>query len=62
MTIATINPATGEKLAEFAPLTGSEIEAKLNLALDAFRAYRQTPFAVRAGMMNRAAEILESEQ
>ena len=62
MTIATINPATGEKLAEFAPLTESEIEAKLNLALDAFRAYRQTPFAVRAGMMNRAAEILESEQ
>lgn len=62
MAIATINPATGETLKEFAALTGQEIEEKLERAVEAFRAHRRTSFAERAGKMLRAAEILESEK
>jgi succinate-semialdehyde dehydrogenase / glutarate-semialdehyde dehydrogenase len=60
MAIATINPATGETLKSFAPLSDSEIEKKLQLAQDTFRQYRRTSFAERAQKMARAAEILES--
>jgi succinate-semialdehyde dehydrogenase/glutarate-semialdehyde dehydrogenase len=60
MAIATINPATGETLKTFTPLSDSEIEKKLQLAWDTFRDYRRTSFAERARKMMRAAEILES--
>ena len=62
MGIATVNPATGETLKEFAPLTADEIEAKLALAARAFAAHRRTPFAERAAGMLRAAETLESRK
>ena len=62
MAIASINPATGEKLREFTPLTDAEIEEKLQLAQDTFNSYRRTSFAERAGWMNRAVEILETEK
>ncbi|MFP5265088.1 MAG: NADP-dependent succinic semialdehyde dehydrogenase [Blastocatellia bacterium] len=60
MAIATINPATGETLKTFEPLSDPEIEKKLQLALDTFRGYRRTPFRERARKMTRAAEILDS--
>src|ERR1051325_8760055 len=60
MAIATVNPATGETLKTFTPLSDSEIEKKLQLAWDTFRDYRRTSFAERAQKMVRAAEILES--
>ena len=62
MAIATINPATGETLREFAALTEDEVGARLQRAAEAFSAYRRTSFAERAGMMSRAAEILEREK
>src|SRR5712691_7452489 len=62
MAIASINPATGETLRTFQALTESEVDTKLALAERAFRAYRRTSFAERAGMMMRAAEILETEK
>ena len=62
MTIATVNPATGETLKEFAPLTADEIEARLALAAQAFAAHRRTSFAERAAKMFRAAEILEARR
>ncbi|MDT7542040.1 MAG: succinate-semialdehyde dehydrogenase / glutarate-semialdehyde dehydrogenase [Acidobacteriota bacterium] len=62
MAIATINPATGETLNEFAPLTEKEIDEKLARAVEAFRAHRRTSFAQRASKLVRAAEILESEK
>ena len=61
MAIATVNPATGETVEEFAALTGAEIEAKLALAAGAFRAHRETTFAERAAKMLRAADILDAE-
>ena len=62
MAIASINPTTGETLKTFSALSVTQIEEKLQLAADTFRAYRRTPFADRSRMMQRAAEILEQEK
>jgi succinate-semialdehyde dehydrogenase/glutarate-semialdehyde dehydrogenase len=62
MAIASINPATGELLKTFEPLSDSQIEQRLQRAAAAFYKYRTVPFAERARMMTRAAEILESEK
>ena len=62
MAIATINPATGELVKTFEPLTEAQIEEKLELAVTAFRKHRKTSFADRAQKMMRAAEILEAEK
>jgi succinate-semialdehyde dehydrogenase / glutarate-semialdehyde dehydrogenase len=61
MAIATINPATGETLKTFTPLTDAEIETKLTLAQSTFESYRQTSFAQRSQWLNQAAEILEQD-
>ena len=62
MAIATINPATGECLKKFEPLSEPQIEEKLAAAAAAFAEYRKVPFAERARMMTRAGEILENEK
>ena len=62
MPIATTNPATGEVLKTFEPLSAAQIEQKLALAASAFQAYRKTSSAERAEKMTRAAEILEKEK
>src|SRR5450631_4843718 len=62
MAIASINPATGEVVKSFDPLTGKQIEHKLQLAASAFRTHRRTSFADRASKMMRVAEILEKEK
>jgi len=62
MPIATINPATGETLVTFQPLSPSEIEQKLELAVTTFRSERKTPFAERARRMLKAAQILERDK
>ena len=62
MSIATINPATGEVIKTFQPLSEAEIETKLQLAVKAFKAERNTPFAVRAQRMLKAADILERDK
>lgn len=62
MAIATINPATGQVLKTFEPLTDSQIEAKLQLAAATFPKFRRLTFAQRAAMMNKAADILESDK
>jgi succinate-semialdehyde dehydrogenase/glutarate-semialdehyde dehydrogenase len=62
LAIATTNPATGEVLKTFEPLTAAQIEQKLQLAASAFRMHRRTSFADRADKMLRAAEILEKEK
>jgi succinate-semialdehyde dehydrogenase/glutarate-semialdehyde dehydrogenase len=62
MAIATINPATGETLRTFTPLTPDQLEARLQCAATAYRRHRRTPFAERRRMMLEAAKILESEK
>lgn len=62
MAIATINPATGEIVKTFRPLTPAEIEQKLQLAVNTFEAERNTPFPERARRMICVAEILERDK
>jgi succinate-semialdehyde dehydrogenase / glutarate-semialdehyde dehydrogenase len=62
MAIATVNPATGQLVKTFEPLTDLQIEEKLQRAADTFAKYRKAPFADRARMMMNAAAILESEK
>jgi succinate-semialdehyde dehydrogenase/glutarate-semialdehyde dehydrogenase len=62
MAIATVNPATGQLIKSFEPLSDSQIEVKLQKAADTFLEYRKVPFAERARMMLKAGAILESEK
>ncbi len=62
MTLASVNPATGETLKTFAPLMAAQVEERLALAAEAFRAHRRTTFAERATRMRRAADILDAEK
>jgi succinate-semialdehyde dehydrogenase/glutarate-semialdehyde dehydrogenase len=62
MAIATVNPATGQLIKSFEPLSDSQIEVKLQKAADTFSEYRKVPFAERARMMLKAGAILESEK
>ncbi|MGA5410302.1 NADP-dependent succinic semialdehyde dehydrogenase [Streptomyces lavendulocolor] len=62
MPIATVNPATGETLRTFDELTPDGIERRVAAADAAFRAYRTTTFADRAGLLDRAAGLLEADQ
>jgi succinate-semialdehyde dehydrogenase/glutarate-semialdehyde dehydrogenase len=61
MAIATTNPATGQVLRTFEPLSASAIEAKIQRAAETFPKFRKLSFADRATMMRQAANILESE-
>jgi succinate-semialdehyde dehydrogenase / glutarate-semialdehyde dehydrogenase len=62
MAIASINPATGEKLKEFPSLTDTQIEEKLANAERAFREHRRTSFLKRAELMMAVASLLEQEK
>ena len=62
MPIATINPATGEVIKTFQPLSDAQIEQKLQLAISVFHAERKTSFAERARRMMNAAAILERDK
>ncbi|AFZ30563.1 Succinate-semialdehyde dehydrogenase (NAD(P)(+)) [Gloeocapsa sp. PCC 7428] len=62
MGIATINPATGETLKTFQPLTDAEIAARLKQAQTAFEQYHWLSIAERSQFMQAAAEILEQQK
>jgi succinate-semialdehyde dehydrogenase / glutarate-semialdehyde dehydrogenase len=62
MAIATTNPATGQVIKSFEPLSAAQIEIKLQKAIDTFASYRNVPFAQRAQWMQKAATILDNEK
>ena len=62
MAIASINPATGEKVKEFAPFNDAEIEVRLRRAESASRKYRRTMFSQRSELMAATAELLFQEK
>jgi succinate-semialdehyde dehydrogenase / glutarate-semialdehyde dehydrogenase len=62
MAIATINPATGETIKTFQALMDAQVDQKIQKATETFQTFRKLSFAERGKMMNRAAEILESEK
>ena len=62
MAIATINPATGEVIKTFQPLSDIEIDKKVQRAVATFKAELKTPFSVRAQRMVKAAQIVERDK
>jgi succinate-semialdehyde dehydrogenase/glutarate-semialdehyde dehydrogenase len=61
-TVASVSPLTGELLGEYEQHSEEAVERKIALAAATFREYRRVPFARRAALMLRAAEILEKEK
>ncbi|MGN6502042.1 MAG: NADP-dependent succinic semialdehyde dehydrogenase [Pseudolysinimonas sp.] len=61
MSIAIINPATGETEKEFAPHDAAEVERRVAAAQAAFETMKSTTFAQRAEWMNKAADLLDAE-
>jgi len=61
MTFTAINPATGVVIAEYPSHDDQFVHEALATASDAFAQWKRTPIAERAELMNRAAEVLESE-
>ena len=55
-------PLPAKRWQTFQPLSTSEIEQKLELAVTTFRSERKTPFAERARRMLKAAQILERDK
>ena len=62
MAIASINPATGEKLKEFPPHDLVEIEKRLKCVERAFDQHRREPFARRSELMMATGSLLEREK
>lgn len=62
MAIATVNPTTGQLVKAYEPMSDSEIEEKIERAARVFPKFRNLTFVERAGMMRRAADILEREK
>jgi len=56
----SIDPATGRVLASFEEIGDEELESRLALSRRAFESWRSTGFDLRAVLMLRAAEFLES--
>jgi succinate-semialdehyde dehydrogenase/glutarate-semialdehyde dehydrogenase len=61
MGIASINPATGETLKEFAPYDAAAIERGIAEAQSAYEALHATTFAQRGEWMRASADIVERE-
>src|SRR5206468_1748407 len=62
MAIASTNPATGEVVKTFDPLSAEELDARIAKAAATFATYRRTSFAERARWMVAAADLLDAEK
>src|ERR1700720_4528550 len=62
MPLASINPATGEKVKEFSPFDDAEIEKRLGRADEAFRRSRRTSLTQRAELLHAVSELLFQEK
>ncbi len=62
MAFASINPATGETLRVYEPLSSDALVQKLSHASATFQTYRKTTFAQRATWLHNAARILEDSK
>lgn len=61
MSFTAVNPATEEVIASYPEHTPAEVDAALDVAVAAFKSWRDTPFKDRGEMMARMAQILEDE-
>ncbi|HLF13797.1 MAG TPA: NAD-dependent succinate-semialdehyde dehydrogenase [Bacteroidota bacterium] len=60
MPIQTCNPATGEVLKSFPPISDKHLEEKIEKARTRFIAHHKTSFTERSALMRKAGEILEA--
>src|SRR3954468_14601989 len=61
MAIATINPATGETLKTYEPLTDEALEERIARAARAWQSYRLTSVEDRVGWLRAAADALDAD-
>src|SRR5919205_3229999 len=61
MAIATINPATGETLKTYEPLSDEALEEKIARAAAAWASYRLTTPEQRVGWLRAAADVLDQD-
>jgi succinate-semialdehyde dehydrogenase / glutarate-semialdehyde dehydrogenase len=61
MAIATVNPATGETLKTYEPLSDEALEDKIARATAAWAGYRLTTPEARAGWLSAAADVLDAD-
>ncbi len=61
MAIATINPATGETLKTYEPLSDEALEEKIARAAAAWTGYRRTSPEQRVGWLRAAADVLDAD-
>jgi succinate-semialdehyde dehydrogenase/glutarate-semialdehyde dehydrogenase len=61
MKLESINPTTGELIETIDEISDADLEAALQRAQQTYRAYRNTSLAQRAGWLQKAAQILDSE-
>src|SRR3954452_17493385 len=61
MAIATINPATGETLKTYEPLSDEAVEDKIARAAQAWAQYRLTSPEQRVGWLRAAADVLDED-
>ena len=59
---AVVNPATGEKVQEYAEITDAELDSAIGKAWDAHRSWSQTPVAERAAMVQKVADLHEERK
>ncbi|SCG76319.1 NADP-dependent succinic semialdehyde dehydrogenase [Micromonospora inositola] len=62
MPIATTNPATGQVLKTYDPMSDEQIDAAIERSDLAFRELHRTTVAQRARWMNAAADLLDAER
>ncbi|MCW2685086.1 MAG: Aldehyde Dehydrogenase [Blastococcus sp.] len=59
--VVTVNPATGERLAEYPAFSDADVDAALDRAATAQAGWAELSFTGRATVLHRAAEVLRAE-
>ncbi len=62
MAIATVNPATGERVCEYPALTSAEIDEKLEHAHRAAKSWRKASIEERTSVVRRAGDLLDERK
>lgn len=62
MSIASVNPATGQTVKIFDPLSPWDVEEKISLAEQTFFRFRNFSFTERAALLSKAGAVLENEK
>jgi succinate-semialdehyde dehydrogenase/glutarate-semialdehyde dehydrogenase len=62
VSIETVNPATGERIRSFTPLTAAQLEGSVAAAHAAAPQWRRTPVDERVAVLRKAADLLDQRK